>query len=164
MNFQLPPNFAILSAARSARVRCPGVFFVGVARNPMSKQIIGPAQPPRNRTQHFQDDARVARDEGEKILSRQHRQTRVLRHSRISRTAVAIEHCHLAEEIAMTERSENHFPSIGIRDGDANAPALDDIHRITGVADPEQTRAALELDGMQVAAKFLYCGIIQRRK
>ena len=75
---------------------------------------------------------------------------------------MAIKHCHLAEEIAMTERSENHFAPIGIRDGDANAPAFDEIHRIPGVAHPEQTRAALELDGMQIAAKFLYCGIIQR--
>ena len=77
---------------------------------------------------------------------------------------VAIEHCHLAKEIAMTERSENHFAPIGIRDRDANAPALDNIHRITGIADPEQTRAALELDGMQIAAKFLCCGIIERRE
>jgi hypothetical protein len=130
----------------------------------VSKQIIRPAQPLCNRTQHFQADARIARNEGEKILPRQHRQTRILRHRRISRTAVAIEYCHLAEEIAMTERSENHFPSIGIRDGDANAPAFDDIHRIPGVAHPEQTRAALELDGMQVAAKFLYCCVIQRRE
>src|SRR6185369_11522234 len=111
------------------------------------------AQPSCNRAEHFQHNPRIARNEGEKILPRQHRQTRILRHSRSSRTALAIEHCNLAEEIAMTERSENHFAPIGIRDRDSNAPAFDYIHRIPGVADPEQIRAAFELDGMQVAAK-----------
>src|SRR5438105_4767231 len=89
---------------------------------------------------------------------------RILRHGRIRRTAMAIEHCHLAKEIAMTERRENHFPPVGVRDRDADPPALDEIHRITGVADPEQTRASLELDRMQVAAKFLCCRIIKRRE
>src|SRR6266850_5144306 len=130
----------------------------------MPQQFIGPAQAISDSTEHFQDDARVTRDEREKILSRQHCQTRILRHGCISRTAMSVEHCHLAEEIAMTQRSKNHFASISIRDGDADAPAFDEIHRITGVADPEQTRAALELDRMQVAAKFLYCGVIQRRE
>ena len=77
---------------------------------------------------------------------------------------MAVEHCHLAEEIAMTERSENHFASIGIRYRNADAPAFDNIHRIPRIADPEQTRAALELDRMQVAAKFLCCGVIERRE
>src|SRR5205814_5071316 len=123
-----------------------------------------PAQAIGDSTEHFQHNPRIARNEGEKILPRQHCQTRILRHGRISRTAMALEHCHLAEEIAMTERSENHFPPISVRHCDADAPTLDKIHRISGVAHPEQTRAALELDRMQVAAKFLYCGIIQRRK
>ena len=34
----------------------------------MPQQFIGPAQPPRNRTQHFQHNPRIARNEGEKIL------------------------------------------------------------------------------------------------
>src|SRR5882724_782376 len=130
----------------------------------MPQQFIGPAQAIGDSTEHFQDYARVTRDEREKILSPQHCQTRILRHGRISRTTMATEHRHLAKEVAMTQRSENHFTPIGVRDRDANAPALDEIHRITGFADPEQTRAALELDGMQVAAKFLYCGIIERRE
>ena len=77
---------------------------------------------------------------------------------------MAMEHRHFAKEIAMTQRSENHFPAISVRNRDVNAPTFDEIHGITGVADPEQTRDALELDGMQVAAKFFYCGIIERRE
>src|SRR6266403_5195246 len=130
----------------------------------MPQQFIGPAQAIGDSTEHFQDYARVTRDEGEKILSRQHCQTRILRHGRISRTTMATEHRHLAKEVSMPQRRENHFATIGIRDRDADAPAFDEIHRITGVADPEQTRAGLELDRMQVGAKFLYCGIIERRE
>src|SRR5438270_420306 len=96
------------------------LFFIGIARNPMPEQIVGAAQPARNRAQHFQDDTRVTRDEGEKILPRQHRQTRVLRHGRIGRAAMTVEHCHLAKEVAMTERSENHFTPIRVHNRDAN--------------------------------------------
>src|SRR6266550_4639184 len=103
----------------------------------MPQQFIGPAQAIGDSTEHFEDYARVTRDEGEKILSRQHCQTRILRHSRIRRTAMAVEHCHLAKEVAMAQRSENHFTTIGVRDRDANATALDEIHRITGISHPE---------------------------
>src|SRR5947207_5331673 len=130
----------------------------------MPQQFIGPAQAIGDSTEHFQHNPRIARNEGEEILPPPHCQTRTLRHGRSSRTAVAIEHCHLAEKIAMTERSENHFPPIGIRDGDANAPAFDYIHRITGIAHAEQARAGLKLDRMQVAAEFLCRGVIQRRE
>ena len=128
----------------------------------MPQQIVRPPQPPRNRTQHFQDNARVARDEIQEILARQDRQTRIFRYRRIRRTAVTVEHRHFAKEIAMTQRSQNHFSSIRIGDSDTDVSPLNNVHCVSGIADPKQIGAGLEFHWMKITKKLLYGGIIER--
>src|SRR5207249_9990900 len=93
----------------------------------MPQQFIGPAQAIGDSAEHLQDDAGVTRDEGEKILPRQYRQTRIFDNGRIGRAAMATEHCHLAKEVAMTQRSENQLAPSRVSKREANAPAVDDM-------------------------------------
>src|SRR5207237_7949572 len=114
---------------RAVRLRqILGLLFLRSPPNTLPQKSSRPSQTSPNRAQHFQDNARVARDEIQEILARQDPQTRVFRHRRIRRTAVTVEYRHFAKEIAMTKRSQNHFSSILIVDCDTDVSRLYSVH------------------------------------
>ena len=133
MNFQLPPNSAILSASAVAQRKPRRLLLIRVARNAVPQKIVGASQPARQRGQHLESDVRIAIDEREKIFARQFGQPRVLHHRRIGRTSVTIEHRHLAEEISGTEFCQRDVVTVGVGDADAHPAHVDEVHGIARV-------------------------------
>jgi hypothetical protein len=59
------------------------------------------------------------------IFAGQHKQSRVLNHSRIGRTRFVIENSHFAKEIAAGQFRQRHFCAVGIDDADPYLATLD---------------------------------------
>src|SRR4029453_4493702 len=82
MNFQLPPNSAMRSAARSERVSCAASSTL-----PLRAPVWG-------RRKHSSPEIWVAAHKGKKILARKHSQPRVFRNPRVGRARLTTEQGH----------------------------------------------------------------------
>ena len=125
----------------------------------MAQKIVRASQSARQRRQHFERDARVAVDEGEKILARQLSQPRIPNHRRVGRAPVAIEHRHLPEKIPGAELSERDGVTIGIGDADAHLSQLDPIHGVARIIGPKNDGGVLAIVDRQELAQ-LHRGVV----
>ena len=134
MNFQLPPNSASLSAARSARVRLAASSSLALRETRWRGQLVGTTQAMNHGCQYPQSDIRILMQESPKIIARQNGQTRVRRHGGIGRARLLVDNCHFAKELAVMQVGQRCVVAIGIFDTDADAPGFDEIHRVAGIA------------------------------
>ena len=66
INFQLPPNSAIASAARSGKGHALVLLFIDIARHALLQHLVRVTQTRKRRAQHLQRHHGVVLDEAEK--------------------------------------------------------------------------------------------------
>ena len=75
---------------------------------------------------------------------------------------MAIDHGHLAEEIAFVQIAQVDVISIRIEHTDPDASALDQIHGVPGLAGAKEVGASLELAQLKNGAELLRCLLAER--
>ena len=81
-------------------------------------------------------------NEAQKVFSGQHRQPCFFRDRGIGRALLAVDDCHLAEEITLGQFCQNDLFLIIVANGNSHPTAFDQVHGIALVACAKQRGAA----------------------
>src|SRR5215211_825436 len=96
INFQLPPNSAIKSAARSASVKRAFASSLTL-RETRERRSSSVRQPICQRAQHFECNVRTGSDEREERVARKNREVRIFDNLSISGSLPTVDERHFAE-------------------------------------------------------------------